>query len=300
MNDSIKPKNDSGSDAPRFPKRWPTIGIVFLSILLPYFFAAFFIQPEDGVIPQSARIYIFIGEIFILLPSAYYVLRNNYNPRFLYRLRTVTWTVFLWAAIIGLSISVLGDEFDRVISMFIEPPAWLDESLMFFEINSFGEFLLIVGALVVITPIAEELLFRGFLQTTLEHRIRDVTKAILTTALAFALLHMNTWWILQLYVFGVVLSYLSWRSQSVLPGIAAHMSINGLSLLFSNLDPNGLGWYQMGNHVSPVWIGLAIAGTYYGFQRINREFPLEDRQSDTIFPKDNLAESDHPSLPPEN
>ncbi|MBS1271595.1 MAG: hypothetical protein MAGBODY4_00727 [Candidatus Marinimicrobia bacterium] len=270
----------------KYPGRLAAFGLVFLSILLPYFFAALFISPEGGAIPDSARIYIFIGEIFIILPSAVYVLRRQFSIRRVYRLKAVEAPAFLWALVIGVSISVLGDEFDRLISIIIEPPEWLADSLVFFQINTFGEFLLIFGALVVVTPVAEELLFRGFLQTTLEYHTQDVTKSVLLTALAFALLHMNTWWIIQIYLFGIALSYLSWRTQSVVPGIAAHMGINGLSLFFSNIDPEHLGWYEMGNHVSVLWLGLAGAGLYYGFREINRMFPLKDRDSQTISPAD--------------
>jgi len=275
----------------QYPGRLAAVGIVFISILLPYFFAAFFISPQGGTIPDSARIYIFIGEIFIIVPSAVYVFRKQFSIKRVYRLKSVSSPAVLWSLVIGISISTLGDEFDRLISMVIEPPDWLAESLAFFQINSFGEFLLIVGALVIITPVAEELLFRGFLQTTLEYRTQDVTKSVLITALAFALLHMNTWWIIQIYLFGVALSYLSWRTQSVVPGIAAHMGINGLSLIFSNLEPSQLGWYEMGNHVSVIWLGLAGAGVFYGFREINRMFSLADRQSRTIIPAESAQDT---------
>ena len=267
----------------QFPEKWPVFGIVLLSILLPYFFAAFFIQPEGGVIPESARIYIFIGELFIVFPGLLYIYRRPYSIKQVYRLRGVSQNVLAWSAVIGVSISVLGDELDRLISLFLKPPEWLMESMGFFQISSFGEFVVLVSALMIITPIAEELLFRGFLQTSLEYRTQDVTKSVLLTALAFALLHMNTWWILQIYLFGVILSYLSWRTQSVLPGIVTHMGINGLSLLFANLGESATSWYEMGDHVSIFWLALALAGVYFGLQNINNAFPLDTRESETII-----------------
>ena len=121
------------------------------------------------------------------------------------------------------------------------------------------------------------------MQTTLEYRAQDVTKAVLLTALAFALLHMNTWWIIQIYLFGVALSYLSWRTQSVFPGVCTHMGINGMAILFTNLDArNKLGWYEMGSHVSILWLLLAGLGFYFSISGINKLYPLKDRISRTI------------------
>jgi hypothetical protein len=99
---------------------------------------------------------------------------------------------------------------------------------------------------------------------------------------------MNTFWVVQIYIFGMVLSYYSWRSQSVFPGILIHTGINGTSILLTNLEINNqLGWYEIGEHVSPVWIAFSAFAVYYGFKSLTETYPLETRHSDTIIQSDN-------------
>jgi len=278
----------------QFPKHWPALGVIFLSILVPYIFASFFVTPEDVTHPENIRMYIFLGEFFIIIPSLIYLLLKKYPVRTVYRFWPAPAAALLWAAVFGLSISVLGDELDRLIALFIKPPDWLADSSRLFLIHSVSDAVLIIGSIVIVAGLSEELLFRGFLQTTLEFRTQDVTKAVLLTALAFAMLHMNTWWILQIYLFGVALSYLSWRTQSIFPGVVTHMGINGMAILFTNLDAAGeLGWYEMGDHVSVVWLLLAGGGFYFSILGINKIYPLAARVSRTIQaapPGDNGSE----------
>lgn len=269
---------------PRFPKKWTAFGIVLVSIILPFFFAAFFIKDPQSLVEGKGQAFIFVGEALIILPSIFYARRKGYNMKILFRLRMVPGIVILWAILSGLGISILADELDRLLTLVFTPPDWLTQSMDLFHISSIWDLLLMVGGVAVVAPISEELLFRGFLQTTLEFREQDATKAILITALAFALLHLNTWWIVQIYLFGVVLSYFSWRSQSVLPGMFIHMTINGFSLAFSNLtEQEQVGWYELGGHVSPIWLLVAAAALYFGIKKLNAFFPLEERQSETIL-----------------
>ena len=271
-------------DIGRYPKKWAALGIVFASILLPFIFTAFFIRDQEMLMQGEGQVFIFLGEALILLPSLWYARRKGYTLKALFRWRFVPGAVILWAIVAGLSISVLADELDRLMTYLFNPPEWLTQTMEMFRISYLWDLLLLFGGISVIAPVAEEFLFRGFLQTSLEYREQAATKAILITALAFALLHLNTWWIVQIYLFGVVLSYFSWRTQSVFPGIFVHMTINSFSILFTNLTlREELSWYESGNHVSPVWLVLAAGGLYYSFHMINGFFPLDDRHSETIL-----------------
>jgi len=272
-----------------FPKKWPAIGIIFLSLVLPFTLAYLFIyiiHPGQNPLAEQNRIVIIGAEILIAIPAFIYAIRRNYPLKPLFRLRTIPFRIIGFTLFIGISTAILSDEFDRLITMILHPPDWLTQSAEQFRITTLGDFLLLFGGIAILSPISEEFLFRGFLQTTLEFRTQDVTKAILTTALAFALVHMNAWWIIQIYLFGIILSYLSWRSQSILPGIIVHMCINGMSIGLTNLQiRNQLNWYTLGDHVSPVWLVISGLAMYYGFQGFNKYYPLNNRESETILPR---------------
>jgi len=278
------------SESERYPKKWTAFGMVILGMLLPLLLVGFFVKSPEDLMAGNVRTFIFLGEILIIIPPVIYAYRKEYNLRELFRWSQVPITALFWAFLAGLGISILVDEMDRLFSIFVSPPDWLTQSMDLFRITSFTDFLLLVGGVSVIAPIAEEIMFRGFLQTSLEYREQDATKAILITALAFAIIHMNSYWVVQIYLFGVALSYFSWRTQSIFPGMIVHMTINGFSILLTNLTfHDQMGWYQMGEHVSPVWLVFGAGAFYIGFKKINQLFPLDERRSQTILekPEDN-------------
>jgi membrane protease YdiL (CAAX protease family) len=88
--------------------------------------------------------------------------------------------------------------------------------------------LLLWLAIVVVTPIGEETLFRGFLFRGWLRAPRDAWPAILLTSLLWALIHVQYDWfvIAQVFVFGVMLGWLRWASGSTLLTMILHGLIN--------------------------------------------------------------------------
>jgi len=78
----------------------------------------------------------------------------------------------------------------------------------------------------LIAPIAEELLFRGFVYAALRNHL-SALPAILLSSVAFALMHVNTPGNWQILVFGVVLAVLYERTRSVIPCVICH-ALNNL------------------------------------------------------------------------
>ena len=83
-------------------------------------------------------------------------------------------------------------------------------------------------AVVVVTPIGEELLFRGFLFRGWLRTPRDVWPVIVLSALLFALIHVQYDWYVtgQVFAFGVLLGWLRWTTGSTLLTILLHALIN--------------------------------------------------------------------------
>ncbi len=83
-------------------------------------------------------------------------------------------------------------------------------------------------AVVVVTPIGEETLFRGFLFRGWLRAPRDVWPVIMITALLWALVHVQYDWyvIAQVFVFGVMLGWLRWATGSTILTMLLHAMIN--------------------------------------------------------------------------
>jgi membrane protease YdiL (CAAX protease family) len=83
-------------------------------------------------------------------------------------------------------------------------------------------------AVVVVTPIGEETLFRGFLFRGWLRAPSDAWPAITIIALLWALVHVQYNWyvIAQVFVFGVMLGWLRWASGSTILTMLLHGMIN--------------------------------------------------------------------------
>jgi membrane protease YdiL (CAAX protease family) len=96
-------------------------------------------------------------------------------------------------------------------------------------------FLLLV-LLAVVTPVAEELFFRGMLYPVMRKQW-GVAWAIILNALVFALLHFIPILIPGLLLLGLILAWMRERSGSIVPGILLHAAQNALVViaLYSSL-----------------------------------------------------------------
>jgi len=87
----------------------------------------------------------------------------------------------------------------------------------------------LVGA-VVVAPVAEEILFRGFLYATLRRSFGPLAAIVLSSAI-FSLLHSQLTAAPSLFVIGFLLAYLYERTRSLVAPMAAHAANNLYSLL---------------------------------------------------------------------
>ena len=83
---------------------------------------------------------------------------------------------------------------------------------------------------VVVTPLSEELLFRGFLQPALQ-RWLGPSLGILGSAAFFAAAHRDLYVLPNMLVLGLALGYVYSRSRSLAAPVALHMAYNGMVML---------------------------------------------------------------------
>lgn len=108
-------------------------------------------------------------------------------------------------------------------------------------------FAVMTVALVLLVPIAEEILFRGCLQTWLRHWLRPGQAIVLTSTL-FAFFHFsssqnidNVPLLASLFLLSCFLGYLYERQQSLWASIGLHGTFNGVSvilILFTEPPPS--------------------------------------------------------------
>jgi hypothetical protein len=86
----------------------------------------------------------------------------------------------------------------------------------------------------IVTPIAEELLFRGYILDSIK-RMHGDWPAIIGSALLFALVHFNLFGMVPFIMGGVIYGWLRIKTGSLLPSIACHMMWNLMALSLTYL-----------------------------------------------------------------
>lgn len=193
----------------------------------------------------------------VLLPIPAFAILTLYSFPILstYRLKYPGWKHLLLAIPIGLSATILVDGIDRIwVNLTGIEQTNIQKLYERLRTNDWFEFNSILLSAVLFAPITEELLFRGVLQGTLELRT-TMNKAIVWTAVIFTILHFNFEQILSLWLFALLLGFLAWRVDSILPAIVVHIINNSLSFYVLQYRPDGslFDGYLDQQFVAPIW-----------------------------------------------
>jgi membrane protease YdiL (CAAX protease family) len=81
----------------------------------------------------------------------------------------------------------------------------------------------------LMTPIAEEMFFRGMLTSLYVRRVSRIV-AIVLAALLFSLAHAQLNVGIDTLIFGIFLGLLTWKTESIYPAIFLHMAKNCIAL----------------------------------------------------------------------
>jgi membrane protease YdiL (CAAX protease family) len=155
-----------------------------------------------------------------------------------FALRMPHWRNASIAIAVLAAVIVLGDVLTVALGRDLVPSSALDLSR---SAQQDGTLLLLLLALIVVGPVGEEVLFRGFLFRGLIQEPRDSLPGILAIALIWSVLHLQYDWFdaSLIFAFGVIFGYARLYSGSTLLAIFLHMLVNCESLAESAI---ALGW----------------------------------------------------------
>ena len=163
----------------------------------------------------AAQIGLLIGELFLPVPIFIWARNYQIDMRRLFRLNPVSISSIIASIPLAVGLTIITDEFDRVAQSLVAAPEGFSKIQEIMTITDPLSAFFIIGVVIIIAPFIEELIFRGFFQRILEYRFNDVTKAVLYSALTFAIIHFNPWWVVQIYIIGIFMGYVAWRTNSI-------------------------------------------------------------------------------------
>lgn len=144
--------------------------------------------------------------------------------------RTRPWFVLFWCVVAALGAIV--------------PSVWLQEHMPELPNVVEGEFDMIMkdrwGYFVVglLAPLAEEMVFRGAILRSLLQWKQNPWVGIAISALLFAVVHMNPAQMPHAFLIGLLLGWMYWRTDSIVPGVVYHWVNNTVAYVMYNLYPN--------------------------------------------------------------
>ena len=183
-------------------------------------------------------LYITFAEALTIGGVAWFVRRRGVS------LRVIGWNTFrfryLWIALTGFGVYFVGYLLTAAVTSALIPSLNLNQhqDIGFQHPSGSLAMLLTFVSLVVLPPLAEETVFRGFVYTGIRRRFPFVISAIMTSVL-FAIPHLQfnegapLLWVaaLDTFVLSLVLCYVRERTDSLWPGIFIHALKNGIAFV---------------------------------------------------------------------
>ena len=239
-------------------------GIVLLSVLSALIIGSIFSALDPSILSGakpglSTYFAMFVGQSVLVVPVIVFLLRKNYSLQESLRLNTVSKSIVYSTILLSMGAMIISNEINLLVDLVLPMP----DSFLQVEALLTPEF-----TIVLLAPIGEEVLFRGFLQKYLEDAWGDITRAILFSSLFFAIIHFNPYWMIQIYLLGVILGYLAWHTNSIIPSIIFHVIINATSLLFASMGESFESLILWHGHINPMILFLAITSFWIGFKQL--------------------------------
>jgi CAAX protease family protein len=262
----------------QFPRPIETFVVIissFIFIMLITQSILLFVSPSPEQIDStssSLKLLITFGEVGLIIIPLIYVKRKKFPVTQAFRWRKIPFRIILWSIVIGLCITIIGDELDRIITIIIPVPDFLSEITEAMRINSLADLLILSSGAVLAAAFVEESIIRGFLQISLE-KYQDVTRAVIYASLAWTIIHGVLYWAIQIFLLGIILGLLAWRSDSIFPSVIGHAINNAAALIFYNVDQKIFeGIYLWGDHVSVLFLLPASLGLVWGIKAFYQHY----------------------------
>ena len=166
--------------------------------------------------------------------------------------RTRPWFVLFWCVVAALGALV--------------PSLWLQEHMPELPNLVEGEFDMIMkdrmGYFVVglLAPLAEEMVFRGAILRSLLRWKSNPWMGIVISAILFAVIHMNPAQMPHAFLIGLLLGWMYWRTDSIVPGVVYHWVNNTVAYILYNIYPNpDLTLLDLFGSDQKVWMALGFS-----------------------------------------
>ncbi len=143
------------------------------------------------------------------------------------------WALLAWMSLLTLSLIAPMKYFEELIPS--DMPSSTVATLVSILSHPLG--FLVVG---ILTPIAEEMVFRGAILRKLLPCVRNPWIAIVISAAVFGIAHGNLPQFIHATLMGTLLGWTYWRTRSILPALVVHWVNNLTTVALCRMNPDNI------------------------------------------------------------
>lgn len=177
-----------------------------------------------------------------------------------FSLEAVNWKYIGLMAAFGLSFSIFISAIYTLLPEFIM--AGYDSATI--DVYNTYDVVLLMVSLIILDPIAEEIVFRGYMLNRLLPALGE-KKAIFIVTFLFAICHISPFWIVYGIALGYIFCKISIRHDNIIYSIAIHVGFNFPTLINYILSNNErLNAIFFGSKILIVCYGLVFGAIAYG------------------------------------
>jgi membrane protease YdiL (CAAX protease family) len=203
--------------------------LIFVTVFAALNYSARFLLTDEEdrtevAYQYSTSIATLIQYAFVL-GILYFIVRDRYE--LLALRRPISWGTAAWVSV---AIVVVLIAISSALSPFVDPEEEQGLIPSDWDSSRIAQFALFTATVTLVAPVVEELMFRGAGYSLLEPYGRVL--AIVVVGVAFGLIHGLIEGLPVITAFGLGLTYLRSRTQSVYPCIVLHSIFNGAALAF--------------------------------------------------------------------
>ncbi|MFH1213428.1 MAG: type II CAAX endopeptidase family protein [Candidatus Neomarinimicrobiota bacterium] len=265
------------------PRIKTAVGLLLMGLLCASLVSiVILVYYSQGDLKTITQLVLLISELFLPIPIIFWAWRLRTNLGELLRIRKVAPVSLVAATVAAAGLTIIIDELDRIVQIILPLPESFTQVGEIIKITNWQSAILVIGVIVLAAPLVEELMFRGFFQRILEYRQNDVTRSVLLSALVFALIHFNPWWGVQIYLMGLFMGYMAWRSNSIWPSFIIHAVNNGWSIWGAHQTAPA-GFYEWHGHVNPLIIAAGSLCFYIGMRFFAAVTPVVKKSEDVVL-----------------
>lgn len=255
IDDEIKQEDQLPAESENYPTITQAILLALRFLLYSFFFglsiaiipAKFHIK-QDKDMSSLILLVSYAAALLMAIWVGFVKFRKSEGVKLRLKFNRVPPVVLIVGVCIVLTMPVLTDPLNVLLPM---SDTWKKIFADMFNSSVFS-----LTAAVIAAPILEEVFFRGIILNGLLKNYSPQT-AIITSAAIFGCIHLNPWQTIPAFLAGLLIGWLYWKTNSIIPGMLLHFVNNLFSVLLGLAFKDADSIKQLMS--TPVYIALFVA-----------------------------------------